>query len=60
MKKTIKCDVCEKEFTGSSWATKDKRMHSEAKPFKCEICENEFALSSSFSKHKRMHTAAFC
>jgi len=51
----IKCHMCFKEFSSSSYLNEHMRLHSGAKPFKCDTCNIAFRFKSNLRAHKRKH-----
>src|SRR6218665_687534 len=56
LRKTHKCEVCQKSFTQLSAFTHHMLIHTEDKPYRCEFCPKAFTRSIQLTRHISSHT----
>uniref|UniRef100_A0A1B0D2G9 C2H2-type domain-containing protein n=1 Tax=Phlebotomus papatasi TaxID=29031 RepID=A0A1B0D2G9_PHLPP len=56
VKKTLKCDECQREFNSRNALRYHVLSHTGQRPHQCDVCGKSFYSSSALKVHKRLHT----
>lgn len=55
IKRSYKCDVCDKSLSSASSFVQHKTIHSGERPYQCEYCLRTFRQVGNLASHKRTH-----